>query len=494
MALTHEARLRLLELLQNLGAGVADAHSYDPATQRRTLFPIPEHLRAIEPEVVLVIGDRGAGKTHLKDVLKDVRLRETLARYVPRMRMANEAADWEEAWPLGKEGPEPGTWREFVASHRERPEDISDLWLALLVRRLERHLPPDGKVADLSGIRATRPDEILHAFRVSRADFIHALDSLDRELETSRRWLVASYDELDTVSLDWASLGAVVSGLINLWVTFARRWQRLRPKIFMRTDFYRHNRGVSGADVAKLAANRVELSWSNRNLYGVLIKHIVNRSEDLHAHFAGKVELRQDPELALLPILTKDEDARPFVERLAHRYMGANPKKGVTFSWMLDKLRDGNGRVVPRSLIQLIERAAAEAITDMRATGSHLLEHVALRRALDIVSTDFVEGAARHEFPWLPSLKRRLAEDPQVPWTGREVARMIGRDFDGDWGWVPGADGPEPIRPPGRDVAEVLENLVQLGILTLRGDGSYNVPDLYLHGLGLRRKGGVARS
>ena len=54
--------------------------------------------------------------------------------------------------------------------------------------------------------------------------------------------------------------------------------------------------------------------------------------------------------------------------------------------------------------------------------------------------------------------------------------------------------GPEPIRPPGRDVAEVLENLVQLGILTRRGDGSYNVPDLYLHGLGLKRKGGVARS
>src|SRR5829696_2873519 len=100
MALTHEARLRLLELLQNLGAGVADAHSYDPATQRRTLFPIAEHLRAIEPEVVLVIGDRGAGKSHLKDVLKDVDLRKTLTPYLPRTRIANEEAEWIEAWPL----------------------------------------------------------------------------------------------------------------------------------------------------------------------------------------------------------------------------------------------------------------------------------------------------------------------------------------------------------------------------------------------------------
>lgn len=492
MALTNEARLKLLELLQNLGAGVADAHSHDPATQRRTLFPIPEHLRAIEPEVVLVIGDRGAGKSHLKDVLKDVRLRETLARYVPRTRMANEAAEWVEAWPLGKDGPESGTWREFVTSHRARPEDVSDLWLALLVRRLGDRLRED-RVADLSKIRATRPDEILETFRSSRADFIHALDGLDNQLEADRSWLIASYDELDTVSLDWASLASVVSGLISLWVSFARRWQRLRPKIFMRTDFYRHNRGVSGADVAKLAANRVELSWSNRNLYGVLIKHIVNRDEALREHFEGKVELREDPKLAFLPVLTKEEDARPFVERLAHRYMGANPKKGVTFSWMLDKLRDGNERVVPRSLIQLVERAAEKESADTRATGSRLLEHVALRRALDVVSGDFVDGAARHEFPWIPSLKRRLAEDPLVPWTEREVARMIGRNFDGDWGSLPGAGGLESIRPPGRDVAEVLESLVQLGIFTLRGDGSYNVPDLYLHGLGLRRKGGVAR-
>jgi hypothetical protein len=494
MALNNEARLRLLELLQNLGAGVADAHSHDPERQRRMLFPIPEHLRAIEPEVVLVIGDRGAGKSHLKDVLRDVGLRKTLTRYVPRTRMANEEADWVEAWPLGKEGPESGTWREFVTSHRERPEDISDLWLALLVRRLAPHLPGEAKVAALASIRATRPGELLDTFRATRADFIHILDSLDNRLEAERRWLVASYDELDTVSLDWASLGAVVSGLINLWVTFARRWQRLRPKIFMRTDFYRHNRGVSGADVAKLAANRVELSWSNRSLYGVLIKHVVNQDKALEKHFTGTVELRKDPELGLLPVLTKDEDARPFIERLAHRYMGANPKKGVTFSWLLDKLRDGNDRVVPRSLIQLIERAATEAIADTRATGSRLLEHVALRRALDVVSTDFVDAAARHEFPWIPSLKRRLAGDPQVPWTEREVARLIGRNFDGDWGSLPGAEGPEPIRPPGRDVAEVLENLVQLGLLTLRGDGSYNVPDLYLNGLGLKRKGGVARS
>lgn len=490
MALTHEVRLKLLAQLQNLGAGIAEAHAHDPSNQRRTLYPIPEHLRAIEPEVVLVIGDRGAGKTHLKDILKDVPLRNALARYVPRSRMSGEAADWIEAWPIGKDGPESGTWREFTDQH-SRKDEISDLWLALLVRQLGHHLPADESMARLCEIPATRPEALLLAFRVKRADYIDALDALDSLLMLGGRWLIASYDELDTVTLDWASLGVVVSGLVNLWVTFARRWQRIRPKIFMRTDFYRHNRGIAGADVVKLAANRVELGWSERNLYGVLIKHIVNRDESLRQHFAGRIELRDDPVLGALPVLNTASDAEPFVERLAHRYMGASPKKGYTFTWMLDKLRDSNSRVVPRSLIQLIERAAAEAIADTRATGSRLLEHISLRRALDDVSVDFVGGAAIHEFRWIPGLRERLAADPQVPWTGRELARMLARDFDRDWG---GTNGEEPIRPPGRDVGEVLENLVQLGFLALRGDGSYNVPDLYLHGLGLRRKGGVARS
>lgn len=490
MAPTNADRLKLLGLLQNLGAGVADARTHDPAIQRRTLYPIPEHLRAIEPEVVLVIGDRGAGKSHLKDVLKDAALRRSLSRYVRRSRMATEAVEWKEAWPLGKDGPESGTWREFAALHGDRADDMSDLWLAFLVRNLADHLD-EPSVSQLRGIRATRPEEILTTFRKVRADFIHAMDALDNRLEAERRWLVVSYDELDTVSLDWASLGAVVSGLVNLWVTFARRWQRIRPKIFMRTDFYRHNRGVAGADVSKLAANRVELSWSNRNLYGVLIKHIVNRAPALRQHFAGKVTLVDDPDLGVVPILATEEDARPFVDRLAHPWMGANAKKGITFSWMLDKLRNSNDRVVPRTLIQLIEKAAEQATADMRATGARLLEHVALRRALDIVSTDFVDEAARHEFPWIPSLKQRLSADPQVPWTEREVSRMLGRDFEGTWGMLNGVD---PIRPPGRDVSELLSNLVQLGILEKRGDGSYNVPDLYLHGLGLKRKGGVARS
>lgn len=47
--------------------------------------------------------------------------------------------------------------------------------------------------------------------------------------------------------------------------TYARRWQRIRPKLFLRTDFYQHHREIAGADVAKLAANRVELAWSDKN-------------------------------------------------------------------------------------------------------------------------------------------------------------------------------------------------------------------------------------
>jgi hypothetical protein len=168
--------------------------------------------------------------------------------------------------------------------------------------------------------------------------------------------------------------------------------------------------------------------------------------------------------------------------------MGPNPKKGEAFTWILDHLRDGNDRVLPRTLILLIENAAERELSDMRAKGARLLHHVSLRNALDRVSEQYVQHAETHEFRWIPGLKGRLSRDRFVPWTRKELERLLARDFDGSW-----SSGLSDVRPPGTNHVEVLENLVVLGIIRARSDGSYDVPDIYLSGLGLSRRGGVAK-
>jgi len=47
--------------------------------------------------------------------------------------------------------------------------------------------------------------------------------------------------------------------------------------------------------------------------------------------------------------------------------------------------------------------------------------------------------------------------------------------------------------PPSRDPRGVIEALIQLGILERRLDGRLNAPEIYMHGFGMKRRGGVKR-
>ena len=46
---------------------------------------------------------------------------------------------------------------------------------------------------------------------------------------------------------------------------------------------------------------------------------------------------------------------------------------------------------------------------------------------------------------------------------------------------------------PGNTPNELLEALKTLGIVIETGDGRINVPEIYLHGFGLKRRGGIKR-
>jgi hypothetical protein len=490
--LTKLSRAALVDCL-SLNAGQAEVG--DP----RDIFPVAEHARALEPEVVLIVGDRGAGKTQLVRAFDDEGVRAALIRRSPRFRAPTGRAEWRTGWNLGKSGPDASSWRAFARGAGTERDAVVAAWLAYLVRLLGDQLDDASRLAlaDVFTVPGVDVASCVDAYRPRALAATIALDALDEKLLREGRWIFVAYDELDTLVLDdWHALGVIVRGLVSLWASYARRWQRIRPKIFLRSDFYRHHREIAGADVSKLAANRVELQWSDKNLYGALIKHILNKrdgrgEELLNEHFARVVPTEDDGVLGHLPTLSAADDAKPFVHRLVSEFMGADSKKGRTFDWILDHLRDGNKRALPRTLIWLIEFAAEIERDNPRAKGGHLLHHVSVRNALDRVSERYVATAQTHEFRWLAGLGARLRRDRVVPWDRRELIKLIAYKFDESWGEM-GAD----IRPPGQDPEEVIESLVELGVLRIVGtrqDTVFDVPDLCLHGLGLARHGGVAR-
>jgi hypothetical protein len=163
--------------------------------------------------------------------------------------------------------------------------------------------------------------------------------------------------------------------------------------------------------------------------------------------------------------------------------MGANRKKGLVYRWLLDHVRDGLGRAFPRPFVRLVEEAARQELQTFGTLREpRLLEPASLRRALDRVSSDHV-AQSKDEWPWLDAVKERLAQSRLVPWDReRDVIRLL-EHFSGD----------SASRQPPFEGRELLDYLIEIGILRRRPDGRLDAPDLFLSGLGLRRKGGVRR-
>lgn len=483
----NEDRRRLLQALQNIGgAGRAEGEARERIGPG--YFPVSEHLRLLDPEVVLVVGPRGSGKTEIARVLSDAKLAEAIARHAPAVRLPSGQSEWVAAYPCGSATFDPKGLKAYVEQEKGTTDSLRDLWFAYLTRLAADRCEAGDKeklqaVASLPGADI---GAIMGEFRKLGSAPVVALDRLDARLDREGHFLFVTYDELDVLGGgDWSLVEAGVRGLVAFWAAYARRWQRIRAKIFLRTDLYDRHAKAGGADLAKLAAGRVELVWNERDLYGLLLKRLANVDAELgrYVREVKGVDWSDDPALGAVPRLGKWQDARPVVERMVGAYMGANQKKGLVYRWLIDHVRDGLGRALPRPFVRLFEEAARQELQTLGTVRSpRLLTPTSLRRALDRVSNDHV-SQSRDEWPWLDAVKDAIARSPLVPWDSeREVTRLLEEC---------GSSGRGP-RPPfeGR---ELLEYLVEVGILRRRPDGRVDAPDLFLFGLGLRRKGGVRR-
>jgi hypothetical protein len=231
----------------------------------------------------------------------------------------------------------------------------------------------------------------------------------------------------------------------------------------------------------------------------MLVKRIANTSPTLRQYCeATRLRFEADDLLGLIPKLERAEDARPLIERIAGTYMGANVKKGRTFAWLLNHVRDGNGRAMPRALVRLIERGADQERNRPQATPGRLLDPRSLRRALDEVSKEHVLEVNTHELPWLPGVAERLRGEG-VPMQRPHAEWLLGRRWDEPWGKDP------EVRPPADNSRALVDYLVQIGVFRIRRKDTpeapdlirpkdaLDVPDLFLAGLGLTRKGGVIK-
>lgn len=489
----RDDRMQLLQGFRSVcSQGLAENEPEDDAHFLKRFLPIRAHYRVLDPDVRLIIGERGSGKSHLfraldlKDgrrALTDLAIRRR--QPVPRL----EDADWVVGYHTSRKALPPP--RLIRALAENQPDAVQDVWLFLLVRSIllsgivDKSPPP-------YGIRDAyeRPslswdwDELLDMIGVSLGGLFEWLDSLDSELMDRGRFLFVLYDELDRISPgEWGALKTTLQGLVQFWSANLPRWRRIRPKIFLRHDLYRRA-AFFGPDISKIAASRADLVWATHEFYGVLFKRLLNETDHNDLLRAARIPFQENETLGRIPDVANQDQYEDAVRILFGRYMGTDPRKGLTLRWIPNHLKDGHGRIYPRPLLQLAEEAAELELRDCKAVGSdHLIHHSAVRGALDKVSVLRVGELAMDEFPWIERLRTSFEQaNLLVPADPRKFHSALALR------WTDSED-----KPPSTSPRDLLDYMVELGIFTVRRDGRIDAGDLYLKGFHLKRKGGVAR-
>jgi len=233
--LQQEERARLLEDLSQMGSqGRAERESEE--TFKKTFYPVAEHTRALDPDVVLVIGERGSGKSELFRAIVKEGLLPAIMRASASSRLAKldpGKIDWLAGHPLDRDFPDHAGLRGFLSGHAADSEAAIALWFAYLLRVLGSEIPRDpfgqSRFFDLPGGDV---EAIVGTFRSLRNAALLAVDALDRKLEVEGRWVFVSYDELDILgAYDWNAMARSIEGLVSFWANYSRRWSRIRAKI-----------------------------------------------------------------------------------------------------------------------------------------------------------------------------------------------------------------------------------------------------------------------
>lgn len=447
-------------------------------------LPRAAYRPLLERSAFIVLGAKGSGKSALFQLLLHPSYLAAVADRISLDKAWATRTEWLDG--LADSPSHPALRPDhFVDAFEEADGDhdrIMRFWRAVAAWRIAGHLGE--AVAGLAS-----PGDCLLAMsdREVRQAVDGFLGEVNARFEGEGRWLCVCYDRLDVqVSRVLARRGEMLSGLVTAWQDVMSRWPRIRTKIFLREDIW--DREIDFDDKAKVrdGIDRARITWDAVDLYRAVIKRLV-QSPSMRAVYdeaglwSARFEEQMKDALGFVPP-TDEAWVRPAVEVVAGETMAHGEwgyKRGYVYTWLIKHASDAQDALRPRSLLLLFSRAA-QIQGEPSAAG--LIGPASIREALrGEVSTAAVDDL-RNEFKaewqtrdgtWIPDTLSTLAK----VWPVSEEALL-------DHLEAVGVDDPSGM----------LDRMIAGALFERRRRGrpaavELQIPDVYLYGLGLTRKG-----
>ena len=237
----------------------------------------PSHRRALHPNVMLVTGVRGSGKTLWWSALQDPQIRALLEQVVPDSPLTADTEVRAGFGVIEAPGDYPG------------PDELSGMLKGGIDSRLiwrtvhARHVAgSEHRLTDLDSWRARveyageNPGAVSRLFR-------------DRDVQLRERGIysLVVFDGLDRSADAWPNVLRLIQGLLRHALDM-RSYERQRAKVFLRSDQADETQLATFPDASKVFSSSVALTWPRRDLYGMLWQCLANgpHGEQLRAWLA----------------------------------------------------------------------------------------------------------------------------------------------------------------------------------------------------------------
>jgi MinD-like ATPase involved in chromosome partitioning or flagellar assembly len=359
-------------------------------------------------------------------------------------------------------------------------ERWQSLWRAYALLRLAYKIPsipvPDVELHQELDRLVTVPsiphrdivDWLVRAAQISERGTVisDTFRAINRWLDTEKQQIWLLYDELDvgfgSSKESHSRRRRALEALLSWWLEFGDTLSNVKMKSFIREDIWRE---INFPNKSHYTGHDLVLRWQEEDLWRLVLRRALNAptfaERMFNAFGLDKNRLEQ-----------MDVDSlRRFLHPLWGERMGRG-RKAYTHRWVLRRIADARENRFPRSLILLMAKAVENEKTQGSPQQDILLRPRSLQDALLYVSQKRVEEV-RDEYHELESALDELKGNPSP--LSRETLVEL---------WKRLETNPE----------DLIEKLLQAGILERRpaeGEDTprYAVAELYLSGLGMRRKG-----
>lgn len=443
------------------------------------------HRKALSPEYSIVVGMRGAGKSFWTAVLNDEKTHKFVADAASVQGIANMVVRVGFGLDLSNKDFPSRNRIESLLNQGYNPEAI---WRAVLLRHALIYLGKNLPFGD-------EWESAVGWVESHSSDVDKYLTECDRAFEEQGRVLLLLFDSLDRLADDWGRIRGILSAALKLCLECRTR-RAIRFKFFLRPDMVEEEDEIwRFADSSKLLHAKPELEWKPNDLYSVIILYLANSivGEEFRGAVSRVFNVSWHEIDGAYPLPRINElTVRGIIESLGGPWMGANAKKGYTYTWIPVHLSDAKRRLSPRSIL-LAFKEAAEWTDANRQNHSFALHYEGVQQGV-VKASEIRVSELKEDYPWVEPLLRAL-KGSAVPLTFEELRERwtdacVQESLDA-------ANINQRLPPrrysndPSHKLDLLVDDLVELAVLYRTEDKRYNMPDIFRVGFGIKRKGGV---